>query len=105
MAEQNGDKRTTTSSLVDWVRARAFPKRLPAVPHHLTNSATISGIPNARFLVSTQEGIDSMVDYALEMRRRHEQDLTRRGHQGPLPPIDFLAISGGEGIKDLSPQG
>lgn len=95
MAEQNGDKRTTTSSLVDWVRARAFPKRLPAVPHHLTNSATISGIPNARFLVSTKEGIDSMVDYALEMRRRHEQDLTRRGHQGPLPPIDFLAISGG----------
>ena len=95
MAKRDLYNRITTNSVVDWVRAKAFPKRLHAVPHQLTTAAVIPGIPNARFLLSTQEGIDRMVDYALEMRRRHKQDLTRRGHEGPLPPIDFLAISGG----------
>ena len=71
------------------------PKRLPAVPDSLTATAIIPGIPNARFWVNSIQGIDSILKYALEMRSREKRELSRMGHQGPLPPVNFLAISGG----------
>ncbi|OEU44358.1 MAG: hypothetical protein BBJ60_06705, partial [Desulfobacterales bacterium S7086C20] len=71
------------------------PKRLPAVPEPLTTTAIIPGIPEARFWVTSRQGIDHMIKYTLEARSRQKRELSRIGHQGPLPPLNFLAISGG----------
>jgi predicted acylesterase/phospholipase RssA len=71
------------------------PKRLPAVPDPLTMTAIIPGIPEARFWVTSRQGIDDMIKYTLETRSRQKRELSRIGHQGPLPPLNFLAISGG----------
>ncbi len=71
------------------------PKRLPAVPDPLMTTAIIPGIPEARFWVNSRQGIDRMIEYVLEMRSRGKRELSRMGHQGPLPPMNFLAISGG----------
>jgi len=71
------------------------PKRLPAVPDPLTTTAIIPGIPEARFWVHSRQGIDQMIEFTLEARSREKQALSSRGHQGPLQPMNFLAISGG----------
>ena len=72
------------------------PKRLPAVPDPLTTTAIIPGIPNARFWVHSRQGIDQMIEFTLEMRNRWKRDFSRLGASHDLlPPLNFLAISGG----------
>jgi len=72
------------------------PQRLPAVPEKLTTTAIIPGIPKARFLVNSRQGINRMLEYALEMRARDIQEHSQQGDsQKPLRPVTFLAISGG----------
>ena len=72
------------------------PKRLPAVPDPLTTTAMIPGIPKARFWIHSRQGIDQMIEYTLEMRNRWRKDVSRLGtSQALLPPLNFLAISGG----------
>ena len=95
MSNKSRDKRTPSYSLVDRIRAWTFPKRLPAVPHHLTTAAMIPGNPKARYWVTIKEGIDSLVEDMMEARCRLKREFSRMGHQDQPPPENYLAISGG----------
>lgn len=64
-----------------------------AVPAQDTTRAEIPGIPNARYWVDAD--VEPFVRDAIASARREQAYLVRTGHQGPLPPINFLAISGG----------
>ena len=76
--------------------ACSIPDRLPSVPHADTTRAQPLGIANARFYadgdssVMMQEGIRS-VRREVEVLRAQGIDPTPE----TLPPVDFLAISGG----------
>ena len=95
MSNKSRDKRTTTASLVDRLRAWTFPKRLPAVPHHLTKDVMIPGIPKARYLVTMKEGIDNLVEDVADARSRLKREFSPIGHKDQSPPENYLAISGG----------
>ena len=71
----------------------ATPSRLAAVPVQDTTRAEIPGIPNARYWVQTD--IEPFIRDAIASGQREQAYLARTGHQGPLPPINFLAVSGG----------
>ncbi len=71
----------------------AAPSRLAAVPAPDTTRAQIPDIPNARYWVTSD--IDPFIRDALASAQREQAYLARTGHQGPLPPINFLAVSGG----------
>jgi hypothetical protein len=71
----------------------ATPTRLAAVPVQDTTRAEIPGVPNARYWVDTD--IEPFIRDAIASAQRERDYLARTGHQGPLPPIHFLAISGG----------
>jgi predicted acylesterase/phospholipase RssA len=67
--------------------------RKQAVPEHLTLQAVVPGMENVRYRV----GIDTeaLLSDALEAFRREMDLLKASGHTGPLPPVNFLVISGG----------
>lgn len=76
----------------------SLPERLLAVPKALTTQAKttegdVSGPGNIRFWVNqdprplAEEGIAAL--------RREREYLAKSGHAGPLPPVAFLAVSGG----------
>ena len=71
----------------------ATPPRLAAVPLQDTTRAEIPGIPNARYWVQTD--LEPFIRDAIASTQREKAYLARTGHQGPLPPINFLAVSGG----------
>ena len=71
----------------------ATPSRLSAVPAQDTTRAEIPGIPNARYWVQTD--IEPFIRDAIASGQREQAYLARIGHRGPLPPINFLAVSGG----------
>lgn len=71
----------------------AGPSRKEAVPEGLTTQAIVPGMPDVRY----RAGIDTAA-----LRRDgvasywREVELSKaRGHTGPLPPANFLVISGG----------
>ena len=70
------------------------PARIPAESAKLADQATALGIPNARFYPDTQA--DAMVQEALRALERERAARAGAGLAGgPLPPANFLAISGG----------
>lgn len=69
------------------------PPRLPAVPSALTTKAEIPGMPGVRYVAGGD--VAELNRAALESLRREQDYLARQGHQGPLPPAVFVAISGG----------
>ena len=71
----------------------ATPSRLAAVPVQDTLRAEIPGIPNARYWVDAD--VEPFIRDAIASGQREQAYLARTGHQGPLPPINFLAVSGG----------
>lgn len=73
--------------------ACASPVRLSAVPEDRTTAAVIPGIPDARFWVD--QDMEPFVRVALESFEREQAYLASTGHSGPLPPVAFLAVSGG----------
>jgi hypothetical protein len=79
--------------LIIFLQGCATPERLAAVPAPDTTRAEIPGIPNARYYVDTD--IESFARDAMASVQRERAYLVRTGHKGPLPPINFLAISGG----------
>ncbi len=71
----------------------AGPVRKDAVPESLTEKAEVPGFSGVRFR-------DDMDDQAfaregIEAVRREQAFLKSLAHRGPLPPVAFLAISGG----------
>ena len=81
------------TALLLLVQGCALPGRQVAVPAQDTTRAEIPGIPNARYWVDID--IESFVRDAIASAQREQAYLARTGHQGSLPPINFLAISGG----------
>jgi len=71
----------------------ALPTRLDAVPNEMTASATIPGIPNARFWVGDNPA--DLIAAAGDGARRQQAYLRSIGHTGPMPRASFLAVSGG----------
>ena len=67
-------------------------ERLKAVPADSLGQVKVAGITNARFYVEDGPGLlaEGMAAYNRELAWRKSQGLN-----GPLPPVHFLAISGG----------
>jgi len=81
------------AALLLLLQSCATPPRLAAVPSQDTARAEIPGIPKARYWVQTD--IEPFVRDAIASGQRERAYLARIGHKGPLPPINFLAVSGG----------
>lgn len=86
----------------------ALPTRQSAVPMDLTEKAEVVGMPGVRYLVAPE--MPEFTRDAMESFRREQADLMQRSKNGPspapdfqaqpgqkaqLPPVNFLAISGG----------
>jgi len=71
--------------------ACSAPERLPAVPAALRDQAEVAGMPGVR-LTADLSGILRDVQ---EATQRERDALAAAGHTGPLPPADYLALSGG----------
>ncbi len=67
--------------------------RLHAVPVKDTTRAVIPGIPNARYWVDAN--LNPLIQEDLAEFEREEVEWAREGHRDPLPPANYLAISGG----------
>lgn len=80
-------------ALILLVQGCAKPDRLSAVPANDTTKAVIPGIPDARYFVDAD--VDPFVRDAIASAQREMAWLARTGHKGPLPPVNFLAVSGG----------
>jgi predicted patatin/cPLA2 family phospholipase len=67
--------------------------RKQAVPESLTKQATIPGLPDVRYRL----GLDhrAKVRDAKELLRFEQDYLKKLNQELPLPPVNFLAISGG----------
>lgn len=81
------------AALLFLLQGCATPPRLAAVPVQDATKAEIPGIPNARYWVQTD--IEPFVRDAIASAQREKAYLDRIGHRGPLPPVNFLAVSGG----------
>lgn len=68
------------------------PDRLPAVPQSASAQAESLPVP-IRYLVSRET--DSFAAEAQRALEKEKAWLASQGHQGPLPPAHYLAISGG----------
>jgi len=72
--------------------ACASPSRLPAVPPGLQNQAVVPNLADIRYRAPD---FGRMQDDLVLTVQRERAALDARGERGPLPPISFLAISGG----------
>jgi hypothetical protein len=80
--------------LASALSACSSPSRQPAVPAALTDQATVlGGLPHARYFVDTQ--VAQMVDEAYAALDRERAQQGQVGAAGPLPPANYLAVSGG----------
>lgn len=71
------------------------PDRLPAVPQTVS-SVSVEPLPGQapiRYLVSRES--ESFAAEAVRALEKEKSWLASQGHSGPLPPVSFLAISGG----------
>lgn len=73
----------------------ATPPRQPAVPEKLQNQAQIPGLEKVRYRIGNPDDLAEMAREGMESVKREQAFLAASGHQGPLPPAVFLAISGG----------
>ena len=71
------------------------PSREMAVPRALTTEAEIAGIPNARFWPDDPASIEAMIQAAFTSIEAEEAAGAVPDADGNLPPVSFLAISGG----------
>jgi predicted acylesterase/phospholipase RssA len=78
------------------VSACRRPSRLAAVPSAATMRAAVPGMPSQirYWAMGDPRGY---LEEAIASDEREKRHLARMGHEGPLPPAHFLAISGGGG--------
>ncbi|MGE0154027.1 MAG: patatin-like phospholipase family protein [Reyranellaceae bacterium] len=69
------------------------PERLSPVPAMQSERAHPLGLANARFYPGTEA--DQMTKEGEEALKREQAVWRAAGNSGPLPPVNFLAISGG----------
>lgn len=75
-----------------WLLAGCTPSRLSAPPRDATDTLPILGIDNARFWID--RGMAGIMREAVLSAQR-EAAITPPGPHGEMPPVSFLAISGG----------
>ncbi len=87
--------RQTRAALEVLVRraTRGAPTRRDAVPRALQDRAEVPGFPGIRYRFPS--GVARLIQDAAESVRREQTSLRGGIQGGPLPPADFLAISGG----------
>ena len=73
--------------------ACSTPVRLSAVPKDQEAAATVAGMTGIRYWQKPDLAL--MQQDAADAYKREEDTLAAAGHTGPLPPANFLAISGG----------
>lgn len=71
----------------------ASPMRLAAVPKEQQAAAVVGDMNKIRYW--QQEDLAVLQADALEAFKREAALLAKAGHNGPLPPVNYLAISGG----------
>lgn len=69
------------------------PARMDAVPRELTNQAEIPGMPGVRYVAGGD--MTELVNAAVKGTRQEQEALANQHRSGPMPPVIFLAISGG----------
>lgn len=82
--------------LIPLLQGCSIPGRLPAVPQDQTVHAEIPGMPGIRYILGG--GDITMKQFMLDAKGAMSSELAyqaKMGQQGPLPPANFLAISGG----------
>jgi hypothetical protein len=72
--------------------ACSSPPRQPAVPHSMQQRAVVPGMPNVRYRAPDVEALTRDLQVTVQRERALR---SAAGHDGPLPPISFLALSGG----------
>jgi predicted acylesterase/phospholipase RssA len=86
--------RTALLSVVTLVASCTTLPRLDAVPEPLTEEASVPGIPDSRLWLDRD--LAPFVQVATQDLARERAALEREGLPvNPMPPINFLAISGG----------
>jgi hypothetical protein len=75
------------------ISACSTPVRRDAVPQPLTERAIVLGISNARFWADTQGA--ELAEEAFRALAREREYLALTQSRGPLPPANFLVVSGG----------
>jgi predicted acylesterase/phospholipase RssA len=73
------------------VTACSPPERKPAVPEDLENQAEVAGLPGVRYM----NDITPLVKDAIDAGQREIGARAAQGETGPLPPANYLALSGG----------
>jgi predicted patatin/cPLA2 family phospholipase len=69
------------------------PPREPAVPAALTAKAEIPGMPGVRYVAGVD--VAELNKASQDALQREKDHLLKQGQTGPMPPVVFLAISGG----------
>src|SRR5690242_13702104 len=87
-------RRAFTAALPLAAAACATPQRIPAVPASATARAE-AAVPDVRFL--PERDPDHLAELAARSFERERAWRERSGQTGPLPPVDYLVISGGGG--------
>ncbi len=73
----------------------ANPTRRDAAPPNLQATAEIPGMPGVRYCPVRHQDLEAMARESMESIAKEKAWLEASGHQGPLPPAVFLAVSGG----------
>jgi hypothetical protein len=73
--------------------ACSLPTRQRAVPQAWSEKAEVVGLPGVRYVVRAE--MPGFTRDALDSFYRERAILAHQGWNGPLPPVDFLALSGG----------
>ena len=85
--------RTTALVVIAVLQACAL-ERLPAVPENSTEAAVVPGIPDSRLWLD--HSLTAFIHVAVADNERERNARLREGLSvDPMPPIQFLAISGG----------
>jgi hypothetical protein len=83
------------SALAAGLAGCSYPARIDAVPRDQTDQAVVAGdIGRIRYF-ERPDDLQRMAEDGIEALNRERADWTATGHRGPLPPANFLAISGG----------
>ena len=77
------------------LNACSHPMRRDAAPVNLQASAEIPGMPGIRYCPVRPKDIAAMINEGMESLKKEQAYREATGHQGPLPPAVFLAVSGG----------
>ncbi|MGH8550848.1 MAG: patatin-like phospholipase family protein [Methylococcales bacterium] len=73
--------------------ACSLPVRQSAVPQVWSEKAEVVGLPGVRYVVRSE--MPAFTRDGIESYYRELAYLKKSGHDGPLPPANFLALSGG----------